>query len=68
MNLRRIITGPLLSVLFLALFVYVIAGLQWVLDDSSQNQNNQEYSADISGGVQSVATNEIPNGFEYCKF
>lgn len=47
MNLKRAIGGPLLSVVFLMFFVYMISGIQWILDNSADN-----LTASVSDSVQ----------------
>jgi D-alanyl-D-alanine carboxypeptidase len=53
-NIKRVIGGPLLSLIFLALFAYMIFGVQWVLDNYSQNQNKGVFLGSISGALQST--------------
>ena len=60
MNLKRAISGFLLSFVFLALFGYVIVGMRWVLDNSFKGQKSSELLGDVSVAAQNVAP-EITN-------
>lgn len=58
MNLSRAIIGPLLSIVFLVLFVYGISGIQWIFGNSVLNPNNEIFLGSISNGIN--ADNIIP--------
>ena len=59
MKLGRAITGFLLSFVFLALFMYAISGVRWVLDNSLQNQNGQQLLGSVSDGVQNALPQNV---------
>jgi len=54
MNWLRSIKGFLLSFVFLFVFLYIIAGLQWVFDNSFQNQNEEVFLGSVSNAIQNV--------------
>ena len=60
MKLGRIIVGPILSIIFLVFFAYLIAGVQWVFDNSLQKQNGALSLGSISGFFQGTS-NQDPN-------
>ncbi len=61
-NLKRAVGGFLLSCVFLLFFVYMIAGVQWVFNNSFSNQNKAALSDSVSNIQQSFAPkNTIKN-------
>lgn len=54
MNIKRAIGGPLLSIVFLIFFAYMIAGGRWIMSDYLKNYSEKALG-DISKGVQTVA-------------
>jgi D-alanyl-D-alanine carboxypeptidase len=52
MNLKRAIGGPLLSIVFLVFFVYMIAGVSWFFDNYSQSQ--EVFLGSASDSVQNI--------------
>jgi D-alanyl-D-alanine carboxypeptidase len=52
MNFKRVIIGPLLSVVFLTGFIYAVSGINVVFGKMSLNFNPQNYLSSISGGIQ----------------
>jgi len=60
MKIGRIIVGPILSIIFLVFFAYLIAGVQWVFDNSLQKQNGALSLGSISGFFQGTS-NQDPN-------
>lgn len=59
MNLSRAISGFLLSLIFLALFVYMITGAKWVFDKSFQDGSSNEFLGSVSDGAQNIAKNNL---------
>jgi D-alanyl-D-alanine carboxypeptidase len=59
MNIKRAIGGPLLSIVFLLFFAYIIAGLQWVLDNSFQGQDRKIFLGSFSDSVQNTVTQNM---------
>jgi D-alanyl-D-alanine carboxypeptidase len=57
MNTRRSIEGFLLSFVFLAIFIYAIAGIQWIFDSSTPNPGSRALLASVSGAVQTAESN-----------
>lgn len=55
MILRRVIGGPILSIIFLSAFLYMLAGVNWVLKKSTIRLE----PAAISVGVSAVAENVV---------
>jgi len=49
MNLKRIIEGPVLALLFVVIFVYVISGVQGFLGGLIQGANSSQFLANVSG-------------------
>jgi len=61
MKLGRIIAGPILSIIFLIFFAYLIAGVQWVFDNSLQKPGAESFFGSISDfnlGVTSFDPNK----------
>lgn len=58
MNLKRAIGGPILSIIFLIFFAYMIASVQFIFDNYLQNQNKGVFLGSVSGGVQNATTTE----------
>jgi len=54
MNLNRAIIGPILSILFLVFFVYMISGVNWIFNNSFQAQSNDVLLGSVSNGVQNT--------------
>lgn len=54
MKIIRATWGFLLSLIFLFIFAYMISGVKWIFENSSQNQNSQTFSASISGAVENI--------------
>ncbi len=65
MNLKRAISGPLLSLVFLLFFVYMAFGVKWVFDNSLQSSDQGEFLGSVSEAVR-VATpiEEVKNIFK----
>jgi len=62
MNLKRAIVGPLLSIVFLVFFAYMISGVQWVFDDFLPNQINGAFLGAVSyNNVVVQNNNETPS-------
>lgn len=59
MNLKRIIAGPLLSLLFLLFSLYALAGIKWFFNNSIQNPAKTALLADVSGVSRPRALPEI---------
>jgi len=55
MNIKRLIAGPILSLVFLLFFIYVLAGVQWVFDGLMPSQSKQEFLSSVSGSVKNIA-------------
>lgn len=54
MNLKRAIGGPLLSIIFLLVFAYLTAGVQWVFGSPFQFKNGELSLGSVSNGVQNI--------------
>lgn len=52
--LKRAIGGVLLSFVFLAVFVYLISGIRWALDNPTGLQGEKALLGDISGNVTGI--------------
>jgi D-alanyl-D-alanine carboxypeptidase len=59
MNLKRAITGFLLSFIFLVLFLYIISGIRLVFENSLQVQGQAAFSESVSGEIQNVLPQDI---------
>ncbi|MFA6190064.1 MAG: serine hydrolase [Candidatus Staskawiczbacteria bacterium] len=63
MNLKRIIGGPLLAIIFLGGFVYTINGAQRFFDNSAKLPEEKVFLGSVSSGLESVidknSTNEL---------
>jgi len=56
MNKRRAIGGFVLSFVFLALFIYSIAGVQWIFENSVQSQLDRAFLGSIKDSAKKDAT------------
>lgn len=54
MNLRRIIDGIVLSIIFLLIFVCSISGVKWVFDNSLQGQGKSDFLGSVSAPLQNI--------------
>lgn len=54
MNLKRVISGPLLSIVFLVVFVYLIAGVQWIFENSFRGFDGKEFLGSVSASVSNI--------------
>jgi D-alanyl-D-alanine carboxypeptidase len=59
MNLTRAIGGPLLSIVFLIFFVYMISDLQWVYESYLQ-KHGEVFSGSVSNSAQNI-THSVQN-------
>ena len=66
MNLKRAISGPILSIVFLIVFAYMISGLQGILTNYFQNPNELSSPASISDSVpaQDISVQDKNNNIE----
>ncbi len=61
MNIKRIIAGPLLSVIFLIFFAYLISNLQLVFDIGSKHIGAKVDGSELLGSVSSGVQNVLPD-------
>lgn len=61
MNLKRVIIGPLLAIIFLVFFMYMIADIKWFFDNSVQNNHKEAYLASVSSSVENIAPTPVTN-------
>ena len=54
MNFKRAIGGPILSIMFLIFFAYIIVGAQWVFCSSLQNHKKDIFLGSVSNSVQNI--------------
>jgi len=54
MNVKRVIVGFLLSFVFLVFFAYMIAGVQWIFENSFQVQSKEVFLGSVSDGSQNI--------------
>lgn len=60
MNLKRIIAGPILSFVFLIIFVYMISGVKWFFDSSVRIESGDELLASISTSFYTASIVSVP--------
>jgi D-alanyl-D-alanine carboxypeptidase len=60
MNIKRLISAPILASVFLVFFAYMVAGVNWFFD--SYLQSPEILLGSISGGIQNIASQNAPEG------
>jgi D-alanyl-D-alanine carboxypeptidase len=61
MNLKRIVAGPLLALVFIVFFAYMISNLQWIYNGYLQPKIKDVSTAGISASTQNIITTSEPS-------